>query len=1017
MATRQMNDFRTGACTGVNLRYIPAITCRDIGILMRESSVSGHLSEQCVSLEECLQEIFSESPSALKPGAPDWLYESAVLAFEMVQTGDVIGFAAPSHLSSLEVQKMARTLSDTTNDIIPSVLFTPSPFIAMWLPAWSNPSFRAIRRRLVSLFLESTTKTFDISSVEETATVVDSLVTDWISIWMDQLCNEVLEMNEAVAKPSYRVLYRGEEEILKAWFHALKKSRKQEFAADGWLIGRALRQELTATGWVSPDLTDWTGKTFYQLGFSLCAPEVATNPWTLKYELVHRYFGTRIPLGAWWNSEIRCLRTGSDILVGADVWILERLLVASRMDTAIAESLHHPVPVSAELAAKGLMEWMEESLPKLHAAGFSVQTPAWSDAPADVKIRVQVKSSKSRRESSMPRSSISSGRLASIPLVEFDWTVVIDNQELTQEQFMDMVAEKQNLVEINGSWKLVSLGDILRKMESIGLGLSTESHSISALRLSRSLLLQEATDDLSVDFSYTEDAREAEQLIRSMISAGSPPEVNTPQGFVGELRPYQKLGFSWMVHLRNLHCGACLADDMGLGKTVQVIAYLQYIHEQRLNEAPHLLVCPTSLIQNWRSELARFAPELRVHLHHGPNRNDVQESGWSVLEEALSKVDIILTTYAILVRDEEQLTNLNFDVVVVDEAQNIKNIQTKQSKAAMRLTAKHRIALTGTPVENRLEELWSILSFVNPGYLGTQSWFRNQFELPIGEDASHPAGHRLRALLKPVLLRRRKSEPSIRMELPEKWETRSYASLTVEQAALYQSVVDRLFGHLENSTDMSRRGQILASLVRLKQICDYPGLVAGGKLDISRSGKLKLLLELLDEVDSNLDAALIFTQFREMGHLLTEAIELRFGQKPLFLHGGLSARMRGEMVHAYQHGAGVSPFFVLSLRAGGVGLNLTRANHVFHFDRWWNPAVEDQATDRAFRMGQTRDVQVHKLICAGTLEERIDELLSAKRELSQSVVGTSEAWVTELDNHMLRELFQLDASVEIEEDA
>ncbi|MBX5437433.1 MAG: DEAD/DEAH box helicase [Alicyclobacillaceae bacterium] len=629
-----------------------------------------------------------------------------------------------------------------------------------------------------------------------------------------------------------------------------------------------------------------------------------------------------------------------------------------------------------------------------------------------------------------------------------------------------MVEQRSPLVQIGGSWRLVPLDLIvqqIRMLEDAGSG-----GAAGLLPFSRALLMAQAEEDVPVEVVVADDADGAASsgadadgsdrpegafhplgALRVLLGAGEVRLLPPPQGLRGTLRHYQQYGFSWLVHLRNAGFGACLADDMGLGKTIQVIACLLHLKETGRAEGPHLLLCPTSLLPNWRSEVARFAPSLRVYVHHGSSRETHAEA----FAQAVRGYDVVLTTYATAVRDQELLGGIRWDTVVADEAQNIKNPDTKQSKAVCGLPSRHRIALTGTPVENRLEELWAIFHFTHPGYLGSLPWFRRTFANPVSAQPDSGAARVLQRLLAPVLLRRRKTEASIQIELPEKWETSQYAALTAEQAALYQAVVNRLFhglseragddasatagasaaGRLGNggarggssgsgpgggegygaargaaARAMSRRGQILSALVRLKQVCDHPCLLVGGRKDPERSGKLRLLLELLEEVRERGEAALVFTQFRDMGELICDVLEDRWGRRPPFLHGGLGAAQRGALVEAFQAGRDPSPVLVLSLKAGGVGLNLTRANHVFHYDRWWNPAVEDQATDRVFRIGQSRDVQVHKLVCAGTLEERIDQMIAAKRALSNAVVGASEQWVTELDDQALRELFALD---------
>jgi SNF2 family DNA or RNA helicase len=488
-----------------------------------------------------------------------------------------------------------------------------------------------------------------------------------------------------------------------------------------------------------------------------------------------------------------------------------------------------------------------------------------------------------------------------------------------------------------------------------------------------------------------------------------------PEGLRGKLRPYQQRGYSWLAFLRRTGFGACLADDMGLGKSIQAITLLLHEREHLAETTPTLLVCPTSVVGNWVRELERFAPSLRVAVHHGADRKQGDEFKKQIEGE---DVDVVLTSYPLLARDRATLTDLPWGTVVLDEAQNIKNASTKQAQAARALKPANRVALTGTPVENRLSELWSIMTFLNPGYLGSEAGFRREYARPIERTGDQEARERLRKLTTPFILRRLKTDKSIISDLPEKMEMKVYCSLTREQATLYQAVVQDYLEKIEASEAeglegleglgaLARRGQVLAMLMRLKQICNHPAqYLQDGSALRSRSGKLARLVEMLEEVYASDDRALIFTQFASFGAMLQTYLGSMFYDDVLFLHGGTPAKERDPMVRRFQASGGPR-IFILSLKAGGTGLNLTSANHVFHYDRWWNPAVENQATDRAFRIGQTRNVQVHKFICGGTLEDHIDEMIESKRELAESVIGDDESWLTELSTNQLRDLVML----------
>jgi SNF2 family DNA or RNA helicase len=490
---------------------------------------------------------------------------------------------------------------------------------------------------------------------------------------------------------------------------------------------------------------------------------------------------------------------------------------------------------------------------------------------------------------------------------------------------------------------------------------------------------------------------------------GSGRAVDPPRGFRGTLRPYQARGLAWLQTMGALGLGACLADDMGLGKTIQLLAYLLHRREHAAKDArPALLVAPTSVLGNWEREAERFAPELRLVRHYGTDR------AREVEDIPRRRGTLVVTSYGLLRRDVDLLAGVQWSTVVLDEAQNIKNAASATARAARLLPASHRFALTGTPVENRLAELWSIFEFANPGLMGPLESFRRDFAVPIERYGSDRAAARLRQIAGPFLLRRLKSDPTIIQDLPAKNEMKVVCTLTKEQATLYRAVVDEEMRRIESTEGIERRGRVLALLLFLKQICNHPAQYLGEAGPLARrSGKLDRIAEMLEEAVAEGDKALVFTQFREMGERLVSCFEQRLGVEVAFLHGGTARQARDEMVRRFQEEPRGPRIFVLSLKAGGTGLNLTSASHVFHFDRWWNPAVEDQATDRAYRIGQRRSVQVHKLVCAGTVEEKVDRMLEQKRSLASKVVSTGEKWITELGDAELRDLFALspDAAV------
>ncbi len=480
--------------------------------------------------------------------------------------------------------------------------------------------------------------------------------------------------------------------------------------------------------------------------------------------------------------------------------------------------------------------------------------------------------------------------------------------------------------------------------------------------------------------------------------------MKQPDGFSGTLRSYQIKGFSWLAFLRQWGLGACLADDMGLGKTVQALAMVQ--HEKHKGECkPVLLICPTTVINNWLHEARRFTPNLQVAVHHGSSR--LKEKDFFQMTKTS---DLIISSYGLVFRDNKFLSKVAWAGVISDEAQNIKNPESKQAKAVRSLKAEYRIALTGTPVENHVGDLWAIMEFLNPGLLGSQERFRTRFHKPITLYQDRESAELLKKIVSPFILRRLKTDRSIIKDLPDKIETKEYCQLTKEQASLYQAVANEVERQVKEAEGIARKGIILAALTRLKQVCNHPAHYLQDNSDLTgRSGKVWRLLELLQEILANGERTLIFTQYAEMGLLLQRILQERFVREALFLHGGVTKKnamswfsvFKAEIVHLG---------FILSLKAGGTGLNLTAANNVIHFDRWWNPAVENQATDRAFRIGQQKNVQVHKLIVAGTLEEKIDELMIRKLEISDKVLDSGEKTLSELSNAEFKNLITLSAS-------
>ncbi len=733
----------------------------------------------------------------------------------------------------------------------------------------------------------------------------------------------------------------------------------------------------------------------FRVCFRLNEPQAKHDDWLLEY-LLQATDDPSLLVEAHtvWSANARRLEVLERHFDQPQEKMLTALGLASRAFPPVERSLHEKTPTHVLLSREEAYQFLTDALPLLEANGFAVLVPNWWRRQAKLRARAQLKS-----DSTPP-----SGILSRDNLVKYEWQVSIGGQSVSKEEFEQLVALKQPLVQFRGEWIALDQAQIdaalkfFEQAEQDGAALSIPE----AIR-QVSLADQEDTDAIEID--SPEITGWLDEVFERLKQPDQAPLPETPQGLQATLRPYQARGFGWLAQMLQLGLGACLADDMGLGKTLQTITLWLYAREKLGIIQPALLVCPTSVVGNWRHELGRFAPSLRVYKHQGADRLQDDE-----FVKRAGEVDVVLTSYALLHRDLETLRRVEWSSVALDEAQNIKNPSTKQAQAARALPAMQKIALTGTPVENRLQELWSIFQFLNPGYLGSQRAFKSNFATPIERYGDEQAAQKLRQLTAPFILRRVKTDPNVIQDLPEKFENKAYCNLTPEQATLYEATVREEMETIDNADDeMARRGNVLRMLTRLKQICNHPAqfLQEGKSAQIDeRSGKLARLLEMLDEIREQDERVLIFSQYAQMGELLQGFLRDYLLDDVLFLHGGTPSKQRDEMVRRFQTPQG-PPVFILSLKAGGTGLTLTQANHVFHYDRWYNPAVENQATDRAYRIGQTKAVQVHKFISLGTLEEQIDELIEHKRALADSVVGAGENWLTELDTNELHDLVRL----------
>ena len=673
---------------------------------------------------------------------------------------------------------------------------------------------------------------------------------------------------------------------------------------------------------------------------------------------------------------------------------------------------------------------------KLRRAGFTVMLPkAWTTAETTAKLETS--------EPRDPAVSATSSHIGMDQLVEYNWRLSVGDTELTDEEMDELVRSKSGLIRLRGEWVLADTSS-LGKINGYMSRLTESSRKLKREKLdslAKQAALAEANDapgwedqvaevdrlreefnDEYATFGEVTLAELRELALESIVEepveftgnpwhssllggteTPAPERIDIPDSVHAELRDYQRRGVDWLYWMSRNNLGAVLADDMGLGKTLQLLTMLAIEHERGEVSGPTLVVAPTSVVGNWAREASRFTPELKVLVHHGTDRLHGEE-----LTQAIEDADLMITSYGVVGRDHKELAGQFWDHVVLDEAQAIKNSTTRASKSVRSMRSRHRIALTGTPIENRLSEMRSILDFVNPGVLGSTSFFRNHFAKAIERDQDEEMADRLRRLTAPFILRRLKTDTTIIDDLPEKSEQIISVEMTPEQAALYKALTDSVQRQLAEREGMARRGLVLATITRIKQICNHPAHYLGDGSPVTlrgrhRSGKVDQLMQLIDVAVQSDQRMLIFTQYKAFGDILKPYVSDRLGEEIPFLHGGVTKTARDKMVDDFQSEDGPRAM-ILSLKAGGTGLNLTAASMVVHMDRWWNPAVENQATDRAFRIGQNRNVAVYKMITLGTLEESIQDILDGKTELAGAVVGEGEGWITELDPEQLAQL-------------
>ncbi|MEL6321061.1 MAG: DEAD/DEAH box helicase, partial [Cyanobacteria bacterium J06626_14] len=688
--------------------------------------------------------------------------------------------------------------------------------------------------------------------------------------------------------------------------------------------------------------------------------------------------------------------------------LLLNLGYAARMYPSLWQGLETDQPIGIALDLDAAFTFLKESAWVLENAGYKVIVPAWWTPKGHQRAKIRLKA----KGKSLGNNDKSKSYFSLETLVEYQYELAVGDKTITEHEWNQLVNAKTPLVQFRGQWMELDQ-DKMQQMLEFWKTHQQENPELSLLDFMK---LTAGGDDDDVDVECDRQDALSDMLAKLNNKQQLQP-VDDPESFEGHLRGYQKRGVAWIQYLEELGLNGCLADDMGLGKTVQVIARLVQEREQaqkktRTKLPPTLLIAPTSVVGNWFHEIHKFAPDVTATVHHGGDRAKDSKD----FKQACRNHDIIITSFALARKDAKLFNSIEWHRIVLDEAQNIKNPKAALTKAILKLSAPHRLALTGTPIENRLLDLWSIFNFLNPGYLGTQAQFRRNFEVPIQKNNNLRQSTTLKKLVEPFILRRVKTDQSIIKDLPDKVEQKLFCNLTKEQASLYEAVVKDVEEQLKKSEGIQRKGLILGTLTKLKQVCNHPMQFLQDESDFTpeRSHKLTRLTEMVEEAMEERESLLVFTQFTELGAALEKYLRQSQHYNTYYLHGGTSRKKRETMISEFQDPETEPSVFVLSLKAGGVGITLTKANHVFHFDRWWNPSVEDQATDRAFRIGQKKNVFVHKFVAIGTLEERIDQMIEDKKKLAGSIVGSDESWLTELDNDAFRELISLNQSAILE---
>lgn len=876
----------------------------------------------------------------------------------------------------------------------PSVKWEPSyrggAYVARWEPLWGGPGVRSLLDEQPAAVER-----------ERLAALVDRLV-------REGLTPEIRESAWRSLRPRYGVPNTP----LEKWVYSLlyEEEEPREVA-----------------DWFADDVNDWLRDTErhesvtpFRLAFVLLEPQSdGGGAWTLVPGLQALDDPRRfIPAGDVWAAP------EADPIFSGRIF----LSAAERLDEAIAQAaaklpilsrirLETPWVVMSEQEA---VDFLEFDAAMLEAAGYDVVLPSWWEEPAPLETAITYRPPAEHERDAEEAWRVEETSAASRytigfhTLLSYRKDLLLHGAPIPEEDWRRLTERDAPFFHYNGRWVRLTArektaADRFFRGERSGVVTAGEAlQTVFAMDADQNRI---GLDEEPLPLRHWSGAAWLERTVAHLRGADRQSLLPLPALFQGELRDYQQRGYSWLVRMRELGFGACLADDMGLGKTVQWIAYALCVRETQQTELseeklPFLLLCPTSVLGNWQRELERFAPSLSVYLHYGPDR--AKEGKFRAAAESH---DLVLTSYSTALRDISSMTELAWETITLDEAQYMKNSNTKLARMIYQLRGRHRIAMTGTPLENHVSDLWSIFAFLNPGYLGSERGFRRAFGGGAEPESRGGSADRLHRLIRPFLMRRMKTDQQVITDLPEKSERTAYCGLTERQGALYAAALSRMEEQLKRADGMKRRGVILATITRLKQICNAPEhALREPKLAPGCSGKLIRLEELLRESLAEDGRTIVFTQYALMAKLLQTYVEERFDLEVGMIAGLTPRKDREEIVRRFQEEADGPRILVLTLKTGGFGLNLTRANQLIHYDRWWNPAAERQATDRAYRIGQTREVSVWKLVTKGTLEEAIERQLLNKERLAANVVGSGETWITEYSDAELKELLSLRAA-------